>query len=144
MNIGAFTEKENKPDISEVLNILASKKLFWDVLVDYMINSLKAKAEWKFYGRNYGWALRFKKHGKSLAALYPSRNKLTIQVILDCNQVKEALEFAKCDVIRDAIIETEEICEGKWIYTEIEDEIILNEVKKLIDIRAESKKYDYN
>lgn len=136
MSIGTFTEKENKPDVSEVLETLAFKKPFWDILVEYMMNSIKAKAEWKFYGRNYGWALRFKKDGKSLAALYPSQNKLTIQIILDCDQVKRALELIKSDEIKEIIAKTEEIHEGKWIYIQIEDEIILEEVKKLIDIRG--------
>ncbi len=136
MTIGAFTEKENIPDISQVLDTLASKKPFWNTLTDYMINSIKAKPEWKFYGRNYGWALRFKKQGKSLAALYPSEDKLIIQIILDADQVKQALEAIESHVLKDIIIRTEEIHEGKWIYTEIEDQEILKEVKKLIYIRG--------
>ncbi len=136
MSIGAFTEKENMPEISQVLDTIASKKPFWDTLVDYMRDSLKAKAEWKFYGRNCGWALRFKKQGKSLAALYPSEDKLTIQIILDAHQVKQALEALKSYALKDIIVRTEEIHEGKWIYTEIEDQEMLEEVKKLVNIRG--------
>ena len=54
----------------------------WNEINSYLINIIKTKSKYKFYGKNYGWALGYSKNNKSIISLYPLLNDFTIQIIL--------------------------------------------------------------
>ncbi len=137
---GLFTDRKVKPDYQEISTALSGIKPAWDELINYIDSTYKIKGEYKFYGKNFGWALRFNKSGKSLIALYPSDNAFTAQIILNAEQVKEALLIIKNGQIIKTIRETTYIIEGKWIYIKMSDISLLDDIKNLIRIRASIKK----
>ena len=65
MSKGFFTDKTVKPDFTDIINVIGSAGEDWGILHKYLTEDLKLKGEFKFYGVNYGWALRFTKSGKS-------------------------------------------------------------------------------
>jgi hypothetical protein len=136
MSKGIFTDKIHKPTNEEVIEILESIQPLWQDIVNFIEIQCKAKGEFKFYGKNYGWALRFNKSGKSLAALYPSENEFTVQIILNTKQVEKALEEALDIKMKNIIIDTPEIHEGKWVYINVTSESDIMDIKKLLFIRS--------
>jgi len=58
---------------------------------------------------------------------------------LNKNQVDSALELDLEASIKDTIKNTESIYEGKWIFIKIEDEILLEDIKKLVAVRLRIK-----
>ena len=135
MSIGSFTDKNNKPTETEVLKIIGRAVPAWTSINTYINNSFKAKAEYKFYGKNYGWALRYIKSGKSFIALYPAADKFTAQIILNRKQIEEAQKVELQPRITDIIKNTPEIHEGKWLYIEVTAENELLDIEKLLIIR---------
>jgi hypothetical protein len=131
-----FTDKIHKPTNEEVIETLENIQLIWKDIVNFIEMQCKSKGEFKFYGKNYGWALRFNKSGKSLVALYPSQNEFTVQIILNAQQVDKALEQDLNDMIKNIILNTPEIHEGKWIYIKVTSESDITDIKKLLLIRA--------
>lgn len=136
MSKGIFTDKNYKPSIAEVYEQLGPTKKIWEQIISFIEKQGKSKAELKFYGKNYGWALRFTKSGKSLLALYPSQNGFTVQIILNSQQEAEALRQKIGTRIKKIIIGTPEIHEGKWLYIEMKDAQDLNDIENLIQVRA--------
>ena len=138
MSKGIFTDKIHKPTNEEVTEVLGTVQSTWQVIVNYIEIQLKAKGEFKFYGKNYGWALRFNKSGKSLVALYPSKNEFTVQIILNTKQVEKALLEASDRRIKKIIVDTPEIHEGKWIYINVTSKSDIMDIEKLLFIRSEA------
>jgi hypothetical protein len=139
MSKGFYTDKPFKPTEIDILRIIGSARNNWDFILWHLSDVLKLKGDLKFYGINYGWAIRFKKSGKSIAALYPDKDRFTVQIILNKCQVDSALltdmDFKIIEKIRDQ----EAIHEGKWIYLQVDKETDLNDILKLIDIRIKIK-----
>ena len=139
MSKGFFTDKTSKPTDSDIINIIGKARNNWDSLSHYVKTELNLKGDFKFYGINYGWALRFNKSGKSIIALYPDKNCFTVQVILNKNQVKSALsEDLDIEIVK-IIRDTESIHEGKWIYLKIDNAAEIKDIIKLINIRISVK-----
>ena len=136
MSIGKFNDKNYRPNNEEIIVTTGTVKNLWKDIIKLAETEICAKGELKFYGKNYGWALRYTKKGKSLVALYPRENEFTVQIILDSKQVEEALKSGIGDDIKDIIINTTEIHEGKWIYIEVKNEENIDGIKKLIKIRV--------
>jgi hypothetical protein len=136
LSYGEFTDRNRKPEESEVRDILAIARPAWQEIVDYIENMSGAKGEFKYYGKNYGWALRFNRSGKSLAAIYPLNNAFTVQIILNPAQAEKALEQDLSPEIRQTIRETREIHEGKWIFIKVASGKHIDDVKRLLTIRG--------
>jgi hypothetical protein len=139
MSKSAFVNKLELPDELSVKNIIGKAYSGWKILTDYLSGDLSLKNEWKFYGINYGWALRYTKSGRSVVALYPDIEMFTIQIIL--NQAQEAnviSEITNVDLL-NTIAKTESIHEGKWVYFSIRENYLLSDIYKLIQIRVTIK-----
>jgi hypothetical protein len=139
MSKGYFTDKSSRPNENDVIQFLGTSKNNWDLLYKYLTVELKLKGEYKFYGVNYGWAVRFNKSGRSIIAMYPDRNSFTVQFIMNGNQVGFALKEDLQSHILKLIEETEAIHEGKWIFTKVDKETDLKDIITLADIRMKVK-----
>jgi len=139
MSYSAFTDKVNKPSEEEVIQLIGSKFKQWTEIDSYMVNMIKAKSAYKFYGKNYGWALGYSKNNKSIISLYPLPNDFTIQMIFKKKHEDEIMKVIDNNELLDLIKNTSEIHEGKWIfikYSKINSSAI---VKKMINIKLKSK-----
>jgi hypothetical protein len=135
MSIGIFTDKSSKPSVDEMSEAVSASKANLKALLDVIEEKFKAKSEFKFYGKNYGWALNFRKSGKSLISIYPGDNMFTVQIILDKIQAVNAVNSDISEAIRDIINSTEEICEGKWIYIKVGPASEIKDIETLLKIR---------
>lgn len=71
MSKGIFTDKNHIPGQSEVAEVLSTAEPLWNSLCEFIEGNYKIKGEFKFYGKNFGWALRYRKSGKVLISMYP-------------------------------------------------------------------------
>ena len=74
MSKGIFIDKNDKPTENEVFAAISSAKPSWDDLISFIETNYKIEGEFKFYGKNFGWALRYRKSGKVLISIYPGKN----------------------------------------------------------------------
>ena len=136
MSRGSFTDRVNKPSEDEVFASLSHSRALWDEIVLFIENNYRTKKAYKFYGRNYGWALQFSKSGKALISLYPGQGEFVAQIILNKDQCEKALKSGIGDEIGDLIRQTPEIHEGKWIFASIKTKKDARDIENLISVRA--------
>lgn len=139
MSWGAFTDRINKPEMPEALETMKDCRSSFERLTAFIENNFDVRGEFKFYGRNYGWAFRYMKSGKALVAVYPGKGEFTAQVILDHDQTVDALHSDVSDTVKALIADTPEIHEGRWIFIRVDNEMIVGDIKKLITIRAKKR-----
>lgn len=140
MSLGNFTDRVKKPSDDEVLTSLAQSRDLWEETIRFIENHYGTKKTYKFYGRNYGWALQFSKSGKALVSLYPGQGEFVAQVILNKDQYEEALSSSISEDTKLIIKSTTEIHEGKWIFVKVRSKNDADDIRKLISLRAIIKK----
>lgn len=136
MSWGVFTDKEIKPSDKHVYQSLGGVKPLWDTIVSFVEEKYGVNGEFIFYGKNFGWALRYRKSGRVLIALYPGNEEYTVQIILNKTQIEEVLESNITLETRELIERTTMIREGKWLYLKVDEERDLDEIKTLITARS--------
>ena len=140
MSKGIFTDKSHEPTEKEVFEFISSAKPLWDSLISFIENNYKIKGEFKFYGKNFGWALRYRKSGKVLISIYPGKDEFMVQIILNGKEVENALKLDITPETKKIIIEKPPIHEGKWIYLKVTPNTSLTDIESLIFVRSPIKK----
>ncbi len=120
MSKGTFTERNKKPTQEEINQVLGESLPLWMELQDFIGKHFKTSCELKFYGKNYGWALGFKKSGKSLVSLYPSQSGFTAQIILKEKDIKEIPNALMTEKLKKAMNDAYPYSEGRWLFLSVE------------------------
>ncbi len=139
MSKGIFTEKGSKPDNSSIKKAIGQAWDNWMNLNEFLATALKLKSELKFYGVNYGWAIRYAKSGKSVVALYPDKDGFTAQVILKRPQVEAALAKGVSAATKDAINRATDFKEGRWVFVHVDTKTGIDDVVTLVNARLSIK-----
>jgi hypothetical protein len=138
VSIGAFTDQARVPSAKDLKASLGSKLPVWEDLARCGEEICRREGEWKFYGKNYGWALRYRKAGKALMSLYPGRNGLTVQVVLTEKQVARARALGLSERVRTLMEAAHPYPEGRWLFILITSRRGADEVKRLLAVKSGS------
>jgi hypothetical protein len=136
MSKGIFTDKQHQPRLDEVFAVLGSKGSLWEELTEHIWDNYRVNGELKFYGRNYGWAMRFRKGGKALLSLYPNKGGLVVQIILRETDVDAALKRKLGKKVREAIEAAHPYPEGRWVFINIGSSRDVKDVRELLKIKS--------
>ncbi len=135
MSKGIFTEKGSKPDDRSIKKAVGQAWGNWNNLNEFLATTLKLKGELKFYGVNYGWAIRYVKSGMSVVALYPDKDGFTAQVILKRPQVEAALAKGVAAATKEAVNRASDFKEGRWVFVHVDSKTGIDDVVTLITAR---------
>lgn len=139
MSAGIFTDKTRKPTAGEIESIVGRAGKCWKELTGYFGSTLKLKGELKFYGVNYGWAIRYVKSGKSVVALYPSVDSFTAQVILKRAQLESAYERGVSDSTKAAANRATDFKEGRWVFIHVDAKSGTEDVVTLVKAKLQAR-----
>ena len=136
MSIGAFTDKSHLPTSDEIQAMLGSQWQAWQELNQFVIESYACTGELKYYGKNYGWAVRYRKNGKALLSLYPAQDGFTVQIILSEGEIVQARQNGLAQGGLRAIEAANPYPEGRWLFIPIQSSQDLQDVKKMLAIKV--------
>ncbi len=136
MSIGSFTDKAHQPTSEEIEAAIEPWQQAWQDLAAYVRETYAAKEDFGFYGKNYGWALRFRKGGKALLSLYPVQGGFTIQAILGEAHVAEALKLPLGEHVQQIITGAHPYPEGRWLFIPVMTAQDLDDVKTLLAVKS--------
>lgn len=88
-----------------------------------------------------GWNVKYQKRGKSLCTLYPMQGYFIVLVVIGIREMNEAeLLMPLCsEYIQNMFEQTASGYNGKWMMIDVKNRDILEDVKKLIELRANHK-----
>jgi hypothetical protein len=136
MAIGAFTDKQHPPSPNEVWATLGPCRATWECLIEYILVRYRVQRDWRFYGKNYGWAERIRKGGRALVSLYPGQEAFTAQVVLDEKGVQEAMKRNISFNARQAIQSANPYPEGRWLFVPVESDRDAEDVKYFLSLKV--------
>jgi hypothetical protein len=134
--VGVFVDKNHRPTPKEIADALSTDQALWQHLNQFILDNYRAKSEFRFYGKNYGWAVRFRKSGKALLSMYPAANHFKAQIILAEPQAKQALRLSIGESVKNIIRNSHSFPEGHWLFIPVKSKRDLEDVKKLLLLKA--------
>lgn len=138
MSVGAFTDKQCPPSTQDFQASVGSKAPLWKDLANHGEEACGKPGEWKFYGKNYGWAMRFRKSGKAFLSLYPGVEALTVQIILTEEQVEQARALRLPRSVREIVEVAHPYPEGRWLFVPVRFARDAAAVKRLVGLKLKS------
>lgn len=139
MSVGVFTGKAHPPTIEQVFEAIGPKRSAWEELTRFIWDEFSAQGEFRFNGKNYGWALRFRKSGKALVSLYPGQNSFTVQVILGEADTQKARALRLGKHVRQIIDEAHAYPEGRWLFVPVKSAKDIKDVQQLLALKRTAR-----
>jgi hypothetical protein len=136
MAYSLFADKTHQPSMEEMLGVLGPARLGWEQLSVFIEENYRVTQDWSFYGKNYGWAVRYRKGGKALASLYAGDCSFTVLMILDPDQIDRTRGLPLGPQVSKVIEDAHPYPEGRWLFIKVTSESDLNDVRQLLAIRA--------
>jgi len=136
MPVGAFVEKQHQPTMREVFASIGSKKGLWENLERFVAENYQSKRDFAFYGKNYGWALRFRKAGKALLSMYPGEGSFTAQIVLGETPAKKASSLRLGRNARSVLGRAHQFPEGRWLFIRVSSKQDLRDIQQLLLLKT--------
>jgi len=140
VSVGFFVDKAHQPAPEELRETLSGSLPLWDDLIDFLRDGCGCDGEFIFYGRNYGWALRFRKWGWALVSMYPGSGSFTAQVVLSPRLVAEARELALGEKVRGVLESAHDYPEGCWLYIPVSSSEDAEDVQRLVSLKFRGRR----
>jgi hypothetical protein len=136
MSKSIFSDKSRQPSMREVYAVLGKKQPDWEGLTRLLRENYRAKEEFKYYGKNLGWALRFRKGSKALISLYPGENSFIVQLVLGPSLFGEVTKLKLGKSVRQIFENAHDYPEGRWLFIPIKTGRELGDVKRILEVKS--------
>lgn len=136
MVIGTFVDKQHQPTMKGIFASIGSKKELWEDLTRFIADNYRVKSDFAFYGKNYGWAIRFRRAGNALLSLYPGEESFTVQIVLGETAAEKAASLKLGKNVRNVIENARQFPEGRWLFIRIRSKQDISDVQQLLMLKA--------
>ncbi len=136
MTTGAFMDRAYQPTGDEVLGVLGDSRPRWEALTAFLAEAYHVSGELLYAGKKDGWAVRYKKGGKSLLWMYPQRGGFRALVVLGAEAAETALGTSVSDKTRKAIESAHAYHDGRWVCMSVESEQDAADVRQMLLAKA--------
>ncbi len=136
MDTSIFTNKAEIPD--DFLLSAALGDLFgvWMNIREYVLGVYpKATEEWNFPGQKYGWNFRIKDKKRAIIYLLPRDKFFLVAFVFGEKATQAALSSDINNEIKTSIESARVYAEGRGFRIEVKSKDIVEDIKKLIDIK---------
>lgn len=140
MVIGIFTDKNHQPTNDEILVSIGSKKSLWERLIESLTSNYTVQRDLRFYGKNYGWAVRFRRGGKALLSMYPGKDSFSVQIVIGPTDAEKVADLDLGESVRKVLEKAHQFPEGRWLFIKVESEKDLNDIQQLLLVKSRPSK----
>ena len=132
MAIGALVDKRHRPTMEEISSSIGPKNELWEDIERFIGERYRTKRDLAFYGKNYGWAVRFRKAGKALLSMYPGNGSFTVQIVLSETTSRKASGLKLGKNVKNVLDRAHPFPEGRWLFIRMGSRRDVADVKKLL------------
>jgi hypothetical protein len=136
MEYKRMLDKDHKPSARDILAAIGAEDL-WLELKEYIEQSYDFLPELVFYGKKYGWTIRYRKSGKTLISLFPEHGAFTALIVLGKKEGEKAAEMLDelSSATRDLIGGAKQLHDGKWLWIRVLEPPHVEDVKRLLSTK---------
>lgn len=133
MEFVRLLDEDHEPSEEEILAAIGAGDLWLD-LKEYIDQSYDFVPELIFYGKKYGWTIRYRKSGKTLISLFPEQGAFTALIVLGKKEGEKAAERLDelSPATRKLMGSVKQLHDGKWLWIRILEPTHVEDVKRLL------------
>jgi len=146
MNWHEVFDEDRIPSAEDIRVFLGEAKTIWDDLAVYIEKTYQTKPKTAYSGCSAqpGWNVKYKKSSKSLCTLYPMQNYFIALVVVGAKEeveVEATIEAGEFTAyVKELYQKTAFPAMGRWLMIEVRDREVLDDLKRLIEIRVKPAK----
>lgn len=134
---------EKVPTKEDIGNLIGSPAIeAWTDLIGFVELNYNFEPVWD-NGDKYGvWEVKYRRSGKTLCAFYAKGGYFTVLIVFGKAE-REKFELAQGDFSSEVVElydNTHQYHDGKWLWVNVRDMSLVEDVKKLIMIKKKLKK----
>jgi hypothetical protein len=136
-------DKEKQPTEEEMLDFIGKRaEKVWRKLKQFLAENYDMTPETLFYGKKYGWTIRYRKSGRTLCSLFPEEGGFTFHIVLGKREVVkfEGVREEWSPDIRELFDTTKQLHDGRWLWINQPDVGNLRDLERLLMIKRRPKK----
>jgi hypothetical protein len=136
-------EKDQEPTEKEMLDFMGGKaSTRWNKIRKFLAENYNIPPETVFYGKKYGWTIRYRKSGRPLCSLFPEDGGFTFHIVLGKKEVEKFEQARKewSPKIRDLFDNTKQLHDGRWLWINQPEVGNLGDLERLLKIQRRPKK----
>ena len=137
-----MTDKACKPTEEEIASFIGERaKEAWLEIKRFIEDRYDFVPETMFYGKKYGWTIRYRKGGKTLCSLFPEKGGFTVLIVLGKKESEKALSMRDelSSKIHKLLGDTKQLHDGRWLWIRLLTTSDTDDVKKLLQIKRRQK-----
>lgn len=135
-----ITEEEPSEDF--ILEYIGKAKKPWLEFTSFLDDNYDFIREKKYWGKKHGWLIQFRKSSRTWCALYPQKGNFVVQIIFGKKEVEKFQEMRHefSDFVLDKFDSTKQLHDGRWMFFEIIDSSLVDDLKKMMIIKRKPKR----
>jgi hypothetical protein len=138
-----ISDKTHQPSEEEMRKFIGKPAVdAWIELKHFIYSSYDLKGETLFYGKKYGWTIRYRKSGTTLCTLFPEKSEFTVLIVLGKKDSEKVLSLQQefSEKTQLLLRKTQQLHDGRWLWLRISQLEDIEDVKKLLHIKRRPKK----
>ena len=129
-------DKGHRPSEEEILATLGHSAPWLD-LRRFIEDNYDFEPELAFFGKKYGWTIRYRLSGKTLCSLFPESGAFSALIVLGRKQAEKALSMLEqfTPGTRAVLEGTEQLHDGRWLWIRVTDQAGANDIKEFLSVK---------
>ncbi|MBU7013453.1 MAG: DUF3788 domain-containing protein [Theionarchaea archaeon] len=141
MRFERMLDQDQEPTREDMLRAVGENAGLWQDLLEYLETHYDHVSDLDFGGKKYGWAMRYRKSGKTLVTLFPEKGAFTALVVLGRKEVEKAqalLDDLSPDV-RALLENTQQLHDGRWLWIRPGCQADIESIKALLSTKRKPR-----
>lgn len=130
-----FMDPEHGPTQAEIAAALGPVAPLWGSLAAYIDESYGIEPAFVQPSRKYGWALKYRKGGRTLVSLTPDEGSFTALLVLGAAESDAARELDLGEHVRHLLEEATQYHDGRWLFIEVQSERDVRDIQALLAVK---------
>jgi hypothetical protein len=143
MSFERMLDKEHRPTAKEITDYLGRDAAeAWNDIVAFLEDNYNFTPEAVFGGKKYGWAVRYRRSGKSLCTLHPEKGAFTVLIVLGGGETEQTLADLPnfSPDVANLISGAKQYHDGRWLWLRVLSKDDITDIKHLLQIKKKPQK----
>jgi hypothetical protein len=140
MSFERMINKEHSPTEEEILTAIGRTRE-WHHLRKFLKDNYDFAPELVYYGKKYGWTIRYRRSGKTLCSLFPEKGAFTVLVVLGNKEVSgiQTVSNKFSHKVKSLIENTEHLHDGCWLWINVSNMREVRDIIELLKLKGKQK-----
>jgi hypothetical protein len=133
--------KGRKPDQQEIENTIGERLSYWLEIHQYIEKNYDFTEELVFFTKKYGWAIRYKRQGRTMSYFFPEQGAYSVLLILSKKESEEVdlMKDKLNEQVKSVFDNTEQLHDGRWLWIRVLTKSDVDSIKVLLSTKRKPK-----